>query len=100
MPNLKIDVHHHFYPHVFIEVLDNVGSDPSGWTIPVWTLEADMVPNSNLGVGTAIISMTAPGAVILSDPAEAVKLPRAANEAAAAIRDAHPAQYGETTGKP
>ncbi|KAJ7214143.1 amidohydrolase family protein, partial [Mycena rebaudengoi] len=70
-----IDVHHHFYPHVFTEVLDNVGGDPSGWTIPVWTLEADMVLNSNLGPRPA-------------------KLPRAANEAAAAIRDAHPAQYG------
>ncbi|KAJ7088278.1 amidohydrolase family protein [Mycena epipterygia] len=94
MPNLKIDVHHHFYPHVFTEVLDNVGGDPSGWTIPAWTFEADMALNSNLGVNTAIISMTAPGAVILSDPAEAANLARVANEAAAAIRDAHPAQYG------
>ncbi|KAJ7067467.1 hypothetical protein C8F01DRAFT_1019166 [Mycena amicta] len=94
MPNLKIDVHHHFYPHVFTEVLEKAGGDPSGWTVPPWTLEADMALNSKLGVGTAIISMTAPGAVILPDPNEAAKLARAANEAAAAIRDAHPTQYG------
>ncbi|KAK7056052.1 amidohydrolase 2 [Favolaschia claudopus] len=89
----KIDVHHHFYPPFFTEVLNKSGGDPSGWIIPPWSLETDMKFCDELGI-RSIFTMTAPGASILSDPAEAANLARAANEAAAAIRDAHPKQYG------
>ena len=90
----KIDVHHHVYPPVFTEALNRHGGDPSGWYVPPWTIEADHTICSQMGVGTAILSCTAPGPYIESDPVEAKKLARACNEFNAKVRDAEPTAYG------
>ena len=62
--------------------------------MPKWTLEDDRQINSEIGVRTAILSVTAPGACIEKDPAAAAALARRVNEDAAAIRDADPKSYG------
>ena len=77
-----------------IAALQRAGGDPSGWTVPKWTLEADREMNKAIGVRKTILSMTAPGACIEKDPAAAASLARAANEAAASIRDSSPSEYG------
>lgn len=74
--------------------LDEAGGDPSGWYIPPWTVELDQAICKDIGVSKAILSVTAPGPVIKKDPLAAAKLARECNEAGAAVRDAHPTQYG------
>ncbi|KAH7381779.1 amidohydrolase family protein [Cadophora sp. MPI-SDFR-AT-0126] len=86
----RLDVHHHFYPEVFTRALERAGGDPSGWSIPPWTLEADQQLARDIGVKTAILSVTTPGPCIEKDPKAAAKLARAVNEAGAAIRDQYP----------
>ncbi|OJJ46451.1 hypothetical protein ASPZODRAFT_159365 [Penicilliopsis zonata CBS 506.65] len=90
----KIDVHHHFYSTAITEAIENAGGDPSGWTLPPWTIEADKEINVAVGTDIAILSVTAPGACIESNPVNAAKLARQINEDGAAIRDAHPTKYG------
>lgn len=74
--------------------LERLGGDPSGWTVPKWTIADDQELNTAIGVSTAILSMTAPGACIEKDPKAAAQLARQSNEAAAAIRDLNPSAYG------
>lgn len=74
--------------------MERLGGDPSGWTVPKWTIADDQKLNSEIGVGTTILSMTAPGACIEHDAKAAAKLARQSNEAAAAIRDSQPHSYG------
>lgn len=90
----RIDTHHHFYPEFFSKAIERAGGDPSGWTIPPWTLEADQQLGKDLGIQTIILSITAPGCTIEEDPKEAAKLARKVNEEAASIRDRHPSSYG------
>ena len=90
----KIDVHHHVYPPVYTEALQRNGGDPSGWFVPKWTLEADYELCHQVGVSTAILSVTAPGPDIEKEPQEAQKLARACNEFNAKIRAANPQDYG------
>ncbi|PVH70153.1 amidohydrolase family protein [Cadophora sp. DSE1049] len=90
----RIDVHHHFYPEAFTRALIKAGGDPSGWTIPPWTLEADQQLAKDIEIKTAILSVTAPGPCIERDPKAAAKLARTVNEAAATIRNQHPSSYG------
>lgn len=74
--------------------LDEAGGDPSGWYIPAWTLDLDQKINQMMDVHTTILSVTAPGPVILKDPTAAAELARECNEAAAGIRDGAPTRYG------
>ncbi|KAJ5972440.1 Amidohydrolase 2 [Penicillium vulpinum] len=75
----KIDVHHHFYPPAMRQAMDRAG-------------DKDIA--REMKVTTTILSVTAPGPEIEPDAAKAVDLARNCNEYAAAIRDAHPKQYG------
>ncbi|KAF3935153.1 hypothetical protein ABW20_dc0105939 [Dactylellina cionopaga] len=90
----KIDVHHHFVPEFYVEALEANGGDPSGWTIPKWTLESSETLMQALGVGATIFSMTAPGPSIHQDPSEAASLARRTNIFAAALRDENPEKFG------
>ncbi|VUC20125.1 unnamed protein product [Clonostachys rosea] len=90
----KIDVHHHVYPPALTKAIEEAGGDPSGWYIPAWTLELDRDINASTGVGTAILSVTAPGPTIKSNPSEAAVLARTCNEYLARIRDEDPRGYG------
>lgn len=90
----KIDVHHHVYPPVFTAALDAAGGDPSGWFVPKWTLQADKQLCQAVGVKTAILSVTAPGPTILSDPIQQAALARECNEFCAKLRDNDPVGYG------
>lgn len=77
-----------------LAALERHGGDPSGWTVPGWTVEDDRAINRDLGTRTTILSMTAPGAMIESDPVAQASLARQSNEAAAKLRDDSPSEYG------
>lgn len=70
------------------------GGDPSGWEIPEWSIQTDDVVHQKFGIGTTILSLTAPGACILKDGKKAAALARSVNEEAAELRDANPQKYG------
>ncbi|KAH6651601.1 hypothetical protein BKA67DRAFT_521087 [Truncatella angustata] len=89
----RIDVHHHFLPPFYVHALIEGGGDPSGWTIPIWTLEKDLQFNKEENIAFAFLSITAPGAGILPLEKQA-SFCRQANEYAAKIRDADPTHYG------
>ncbi|KAL5343984.1 hypothetical protein BJX70DRAFT_393405 [Aspergillus crustosus] len=94
MSSNRIDVHHHFVPDFYREAIIRSGGDPSGWFIPDWTPEFDQAVNDKFGITTTILSLTAPGACILSDKNERAELARKANEFCAALRDKDPKKYG------
>ncbi|KAF2181435.1 amidohydrolase family protein [Zopfia rhizophila CBS 207.26] len=76
------------------EALQRAGGDPSGWYIPPWTVEFDKAINSDIGVKTAILSVTAPGPCIEKDPSKAATLARECNEYCASLVRNDPAGYG------
>ncbi|KAJ3465010.1 hypothetical protein MRS44_005668 [Fusarium solani] len=92
-PN-RIDVHHHFVPDFYRQAVISSGGDPSGWFVPDWTPESDAAVNEKFGIDVTILSLTAPGACILKDPAASAELARKANLYAAKLRDDNPKKYG------
>lgn len=64
--NRRIDTHHHIVPVFYAEAIKETGGDPSGWSTPSWSEEFQKEAMSKLGIETAIISITAPGALIYS----------------------------------
>lgn len=62
--------------------------------MPSWNAQASRDICDKLGVKTAIVSVTAPGAIIEKDPKAAAALARKANEASAELRDSDPARFG------
>ncbi|KAJ5693042.1 amidohydrolase family protein [Penicillium macrosclerotiorum] len=89
-----IDTHHHFVPDFYAQAVEKAGGDPSGWPTPAWSPEASNSLMEKVGVTKAILSLTAPGAVIAPTDADRRALARKANEYAARLRDEDPARYG------
>lgn len=86
-----IDVHHHFAPPAYADVLEKRGLTPSpmaGWS-PQKTLD-DM---DRAGVGRAMNSIVGPG-VWFEDVTMARRLARDANEYAARLVADHPGRFG------
>ncbi|RHZ50185.1 hypothetical protein CDV55_102112 [Aspergillus turcosus] len=97
-PINKVDTHHHFVPPIYRKAYKNAavedaGGDPSGWTTPQWTATRSELLMDRLGVRTAILSVTAPGACILKGAAS-FTLARQVNEYAAELRDRNPQRFG------
>ncbi|KAI9927606.1 hypothetical protein MW887_003226 [Aspergillus wentii] len=89
----KIDTHHHFVPQFYSAAVEQAGGDPSGWPTPSWSpLSTELIMN-RLGVQTAILFITAPGACILKGQAS-FDLARKMNEYAAELRDKNPQKFG------
>lgn len=70
------------------------GGDPSGWTIPNWSLDKDGQFNKEERIGFTFLSITAPGASIFPLGREQIRFCRRANEFAAEICSAQPTRYG------
>ncbi|PWY68599.1 2-amino-3-carboxymuconate-6-semialdehyde decarboxylase [Aspergillus heteromorphus CBS 117.55] len=90
----KIDTHHHFVPQFYAQAVEDAGGDPSGWPTPRWTPEASLTSMDKNGTKKAILSLTAPGAVIAPDASKQRALARQANEYAASLRDTNPERFG------
>ncbi|KAF7155437.1 hypothetical protein CNMCM5623_007508 [Aspergillus felis] len=73
--------------------VEDAGGDPSGWPTPQWSTTRSELLMNRLGVQTAILSVTAPGACILKGTAS-FALARQLNEYAAELRDRNPQRFG------
>ncbi|KAI8631790.1 hypothetical protein F5Y19DRAFT_422056 [Xylariaceae sp. FL1651] len=89
----RVDVHHHFVPPFYAQALVDGGGDPSGWSIPDWTLEKDFDFNKAEKIAFTFLSITAPGAGIVPLGKQAAFC-RHANEYTAAICASQPTRYG------
>ncbi|KAI5236775.1 amidohydrolase family protein [Aureobasidium subglaciale] len=92
-PLNKVDTHHHFVPDFYAQAVQTAGGDPSGWPTPQWSLESSRNIMKKLGIKTAILSVTAPGACILNGQAS-FDLARKLNVESAKIRDQNPGMFG------
>ncbi|KAF9893636.1 hypothetical protein FE257_010948 [Aspergillus nanangensis] len=92
-PINKIDTHHHFVPAFYAKAVEEQGGDPSGWPTPRWTPQASKLLMRRMGIKTAVLSVTAPGACIMPDRKARATLARQLNEHAAALRDQDPESF-------
>ncbi|KAI0144423.1 amidohydrolase 2 [Xylariaceae sp. FL1272] len=90
----KIDTHHHMVPAFYAEAIEQNGGDPTGWSTPGWSPTASKLLMNRMGIKSAILSVTAPGACVVEDPLKQQNLARRLNEYAAALRDEDPYSFG------
>lgn len=90
-PNTSLHISGIFNTGIAVE---EAGGDPSGWPTPSWSPKASMESMTAVGSTKAILSLTAPGAVIASTDEKKRVLARQANEYAAQLRDSDPAKWG------
>jgi predicted TIM-barrel fold metal-dependent hydrolase len=91
----RIDTHHHINPQLFAKALEETGGDPSGGPNPKWSVEQAIEHMSQLGIQTAIVSVTAPGSTIYEhDKEKARSFTRQLNEFSADLVKNNPEQFG------
>lgn len=97
----RVDVHAHFLPDFYAEALKAAGhGQPDGMpAIPAWSVHDALKTMDQLGVRTAMLSISSPG-VHFGDDDAARALARRANEAAFALRQAHPGRFGHFAALP
>ncbi|KAL8919580.1 MAG: hypothetical protein Q9208_006697 [Pyrenodesmia sp. 3 TL-2023] len=88
----KIDVHHHILPD-FYEKLLAQANIPVGTSIPHWSPQVSLDLMDKLHISTAVLSLSAPGAMIAGDADQVRSLARRWNEHAAEIRSKHPDKF-------
>ena len=92
---LRIDTHHHAVPSFYRDSLRKAGIDDAGGrALPEWGPEGSLQTMSELGVGTAILSVSAPGTALLPNPAAAAALARDLNDYLATVVAAQPDRFG------
>jgi len=92
---LRIDTHHHLIPPDYRKLLQKSGiGDAGGRQLPDWSPEASLQAMAELGVGTAILSVSTPGTAFLPNPADAAALARDVNDYAAALAAAQADRFG------
>jgi len=91
----RIDTHHHIIPPDYRKALRRAGIDDAGGrTLPDWSAETALQAMADLDVGTAIVSVSAPGTTFVPDPAGAAALARDVNEWAGALVADRPDRFG------
>jgi 6-methylsalicylate decarboxylase len=92
---LRIDTHHHVIPSDYRKALQRAGlTESGGRTLPDWSPDASLQTMAELGIATAILSVSTPGTTFLSNPADAVALARDLNDYTAAVVAARPDRFG------
>lgn len=92
---LRIDTHHHLIPPDYRKALQQAGlSAAGGRELPEWGPEASLRAMAELGVGTAILSVSTPGTAFMPNPADAIALARDLNDYTAELTAAHPERFG------
>lgn len=89
----KIDVHHHIIPDFYEKILASLKM-PVGTAIPSWSLESTVKAMDRLHIETAILSLSAPGAIIAGSQEAVRALVRKWNDYAYALRAQNPARFG------
>ncbi len=91
-----IDVHSHFLPPAYQEALREAGiSRPDGYHdgVPRWSTPAHLEQMEQVGIETAVVSISTPG-VVLGGGVDPVRVARQANEAGADLMREHPGRFG------
>jgi len=83
--NNRIDTHIHLIPPSFAPALKAAGGDPSGYPLPTFSTSALFSAIEELGVETAVLSLTAPGPAIAGSGPEGRQLARKCNDEAMQI---------------
>ena len=92
---LRIDTHHHLIPPDYRKALQQAGlTAAAGRELPDWSPEASLQAMAELGVGTAILSISTPGTAFLPNPVDATAFARELNDYAAELAAAHPDRFG------
>jgi predicted TIM-barrel fold metal-dependent hydrolase len=80
---------------LYFQALEAAGGDPSGGPNPKWSVEQAKENMSQLGIETAIVSITAPGTMIYQDDKEKARsFARELNEYSADLVKNNPKQFG------
>ena len=89
----KIDVHAHYLPADYRQALiDNGQSHPDGFPVlPIWSPQAHLAMMDQVGIRTAMLSVSSPGVTFGPDP---VAWARSVNETGAATVRQHPGRFG------
>jgi len=91
----RIDVHHHIIPEIYRIALEAQGVDNSGgMRIKKWTTEDSLELMDHLGIQVAIVSISEPGLIPITDIEKAKKIARAVNEFQAETIRNHPKRFG------
>ncbi|MEB3982576.1 amidohydrolase family protein [Mycobacterium sp. 663a-19] len=92
---MRIDTHHHAIPSFYRDSLRKAGIDAAGGRdLPQWSPEASLQTMGELGVATAILSVSTPGTTFLPNPADAASLARDVNDYLAELVKAQPGRFG------
>jgi 6-methylsalicylate decarboxylase len=92
---LRIDTHHHLIPPDYRKVLQQAGlHEAGGRALPNWSPDASLQTMAELGVGTAILSVSTPATTFLPSPADAAGLARDLNDYTAELAATQPDRYG------
>jgi 6-methylsalicylate decarboxylase len=92
---LRIDTHHHLIPPDYRKALQQAGlHEAGGRALPDWSPEASLQTMAELGVGTAILSVSTPGTAFLANPADAAGLARDLNDYTAELAATEPDRFG------
>ncbi|WP_310784696.1 amidohydrolase family protein [Mycobacterium sp. Z3061] len=85
----RIDTHHHMIPEVYRKALRTAGiGGAGGRDLPQWSPQESLQTMTELGVDTAILSVSAPGTSFLPDAAAAAALARDVNDYGAELMSA------------
>ncbi len=91
----RIDTHHHAVPADYRSLLHKAGlHEAGGREVPEWSVEGSLQTMSDLGVGTAILSVSTPGTTFLPNPADAAALARDLNDYLASVVAAQTDRFG------
>lgn len=95
MTHDRIDVHAHYVPDFYRSALEAAGhTRPDGIkAIPEWSEDLALRAMDDLGVATAVLSISSPG-VYFGDAGAAAALARQVNEEGARLVRAHPGRFG------
>jgi 6-methylsalicylate decarboxylase len=92
---LRIDTHHHLIPPDYRKALQKAGIDEAGGrALPGWSPDSSLQAMAELGVGTAILSVSTPGTAFLPNPADAAALACDVNDYTAALAAEQPDRFG------
>ena len=92
---LRIDTHHHAIPPDYRKALQKAGLDDAGGrAFPEWSRDESLQAMAELGVGTAILSVSTPGTAFLPKPADAAALARDVNDYVGELAAAQPDRFG------
>jgi 6-methylsalicylate decarboxylase len=92
---LRIDTHHHAVPTDYLNLLRKAGIDEAGGrAVPEWSPEGSLEVMSEVGIGTAILSVSTPGTTFLPNAADAAALARDLNDYLTTVVAAQPERFG------